>query len=200
MELKQLTADDYREQFLKLLPQGKAWDKQEHSSLWWFADGIAQEFYRIQTRAVQAMVESLADSADELFNEWEQTAGLPDSCFNHESQSMQSRRQKLVFKLQQLGGQSKSYFIDLLEYLGYSNAQIEEPQAMTCNDTCNDAVYDEDAQFTWIVHLQNAENRTQFLTCDGDCNGFLQSFGNDNLLCILSRLKPAHTQVFIAYH
>lgn len=198
MERLTRSADDYRSQLMALLPQGEAWQFEQGGMMWQFIDGLAQEFARIDARAADMLMESFAVYTAEMLNEWEAVVGLPDKCTGSYDDTA-SRRRAVVAKLASAGGQTPAYFLSILRNMGYIDATIEEPfGAMSCNDHCNNGLWDEDSVFVWVVNIP-ADGEYDIMTCNDDCNSYLSTFGNSVVECMLSRYKPSHTQIIFDY-
>jgi len=192
-----LNAKAYLQQLQALLPPGKAWSRAADAVLTKLLKGLALEPARLDAR-----VDALIDEADprttsELLPDWERVAGLPDPCVNQEL-TVEQRRAALVSKLTLVGGQSRQYYIDLAEQLGYPGATIDEYRPMTCNDDCNDALWSEADRFVWQLNLPSDGGFFE-ATCNSPCDSPLQSWGDEVIECRISRYKPAHTTVLFAY-
>jgi uncharacterized protein YmfQ (DUF2313 family) len=111
-------------------------------------------------------------------------------------QSLEQRRNALVAKLTQLGGQSRQYFIDLAAALGYE-ITITEFQPFTVNSGVNDPLCDTEWRFVWQVNA--SQDTIRRFSVQSGVNDPLASWGNDQLECVINRLKPAHTIVLFAY-
>lgn len=117
-----MNADHYREQLQALLPPGRAWPRESGAVLTQVLDGLAQELSRVDLR-----VENLIDEIDprttgELLPDFERVYGLPDPCVT-DSLTTDQRRNALVSKISNQGGQSPAYFLSVLERLGYVSSR-----------------------------------------------------------------------------
>ena len=101
--------ENYQSALLALLPTGDAWPKEQDSELGKLMAGIAEEFARIDQRAVDLLKESHPSTADELFAEWEAQYGLPDGC-TPPDQTDEDRAYALIQSFQMQGGQNKAFF------------------------------------------------------------------------------------------
>lgn len=191
------TAKEYKEQYKALLPPGRLWDalRQEGSisdDLW---AAQAEEFARIDQRAEDLLAEADPRTAFEMLVDWEGWAGLPDVCAGSLA-TLQQRRNALIQKLTNVGGQSRAYFISVADGLGFE-ITIDEFEPFTCESSCDQGVYDEEWRFTWRV---NAPEQTIVeFTCESSCDEPLQVWGNELLECTILALKPAHTNVLFGY-
>ncbi|BBL69686.1 YmfQ family protein [Methylogaea oryzae] len=122
-----MTATDYLELMLSLLPNGQLWDdlRQPGSGVYELLSALAEEFGRVDARARQLRSEMDPRYATELLREWEDFAGLPDPCTNAKAVTLQERRAAVVSKLTYRAGQTKAFYVGLATALGYSITIIE---------------------------------------------------------------------------
>lgn len=190
MAVARATAADYEQLLLKHLPRGPAWPEQNN-----LLAGLAQELARAHGRLLDLIDEADPRTTVELLPEWERMAGLPDSCVPTES-TIDQRRQALVSRLTNLGGQSRQYFIELAARLGYA-ISITEFRPHDVDSDVDQPFYGDDWIFAWQV---NAPQTTVFeLTVDGSVDDPFAWWGNAPLECALRRYAPAHTYVFFGY-
>ncbi len=192
-----LTAENYLQQLQGLLPRGKAWVRDAGAKLTLLLTGVAQEFARIDVRNNDLINEADPRTTTELIADWERNAGLPDICVTVD-QTIAQRRTALVSKLTMLGGQSRQYFIDLADSMGYPSATINEFRPMNCNDNCNYALNSEADRFFWKINLPS-DGATYVMNCNDPCNSPLQAWGDEAIECRINHYKPAHTNVLFAY-
>ena len=189
------TSEDYLAQLQDLLPPGPAWDRETGSILTKLLHGLAEELSRVHNRALDLIEESDPRTTLELLADWERTAGLPEECIDPPD-TLIERRNALVEKLTRLGGQSPQYYIDVAARLGYT-ITITEFSRHTVQSAVNAPLRDTDWQFTWQV---NAPSETvQQSTVQSGVNEPLADWGNDQLECVITRIKPGHTYVRFAY-
>lgn len=175
-----MNATSYVAQLAALLPPGKLWRSLLatpliQALLLALADGLA----RFDQALTALGIESDPRTTSELLPEWEQATGLPDNCLV-DGGSTEQRRAAVVARLVATGGASEEYFLGLAAAYGYAGA-ISYP-----------------ALHTWRFETAT-EVALVNMTCNGDCNDALQSYGNQQLECLLNRAKPAHTVLEIAY-
>ena len=175
-----MTAEGYAAQIDALLPHGKLWQSLAVSPVWQglllaIGDGLA----RFDLAVENLTLEADPRTSSELLPEWEWTTGLPDHCLPNGG-STEQRRFAVVARLVATGGSSAAYFIELADSYGYT-ITIDYP-----------------ALHTWRVNTPTATALTN-MTCNGTCNDALQVFGNEQLECLLGRVKPAHTALLFAY-
>jgi uncharacterized protein YmfQ (DUF2313 family) len=158
---------------------------------------FSQEFARVDQR-----IDDLIDEADprttlEMLPDWERLAGLPDPCVTSE-QTVEQRQSALVSKLTMQGGQSRAYYIQTAEDLGYPAATIEEYFPFTCESYCDEFLNSIADRHTWTIFLPS-DGGFEVMTCESPCDSFLQSFGDEVIECRINQYKPAHTKVLFAY-
>lgn len=113
-----MSANQYREQLQALLPSGAAWPRNQGAILTATLDALAQELARVDVRMGDLLNEADPRTTNELLTEWERSRGLPDPCVTGPLTSDQ-RRNNLVAKVTNLGGQSPMYFLLVAERLGF---------------------------------------------------------------------------------
>lgn len=189
------TAEQYRDSLLALLPKGDAWPTEADSELAKLMLGVAEELARIDARASDLLNESHPSQAFETFEEWEQMYALPDRCSGTD-QSFQERKAALVLKYQQFGGQSREFFIAMADALGYA-ITITEYSDCICGDEVGSYIGGEDWNFIWQINSSELNERWMEA---GDLVGDpLRSWGNQQLECMMNKLKHAHRALIFSY-
>ncbi len=192
-----MNADAYLQQLQALLPPGAAWSRERDAVLTKVLDALAQELAR-----VDASAESLVDEADprstaQLLADWERVTGLPDGCVTA-TQTTAERRDSLVQKIANLGGQSRQFFIDLAARLGYTITITEFRPFQVGENAVGDALNGDPWIFAWQVNAPAGVIR-EFKVGESAVGDPLRSWGDALLECVIERLKPAHTHVIFAY-
>jgi uncharacterized protein YmfQ (DUF2313 family) len=186
---------DYLGTFQRLQPPGKAWARDQGALLTSLFYGMAGVFARIDARAGVLLQNADPRTAEELFPEWLEFAGLPDPCIGLPP-TIAEQRAAIQAKLTDLGGQSIARFISLGAELGYA-ITITEFDAYICELPCELPVDGEEWRFVWRV---NGPQVTIFDdTCEDSCETPLRWWGNQVLECEVKKYCPAHTQVLFAY-
>lgn len=193
-----ITAAENLQQLLAMLPPGPAWPRQPGTVLYAQLENFADELARINLRIADLINEADPRTALDLLDDWERVAGLPDPCVTADDLTTERRQIALTSKLIMQGGQSRRYFIDMAAALGYPGATIEEYRPMTCNDTCNDALWTIGDIPVWQLNLPS-DGGLIIATCNSTCDVPLQSWGDQAIECRVNRYKPAHTEVIFAY-
>jgi uncharacterized protein YmfQ (DUF2313 family) len=134
-------------------------------------------------------------STVELLADWERVLGLPDPCVIGE-QTIVERRLAVVVRVTSLGGHTPAYFITVALALGYT-VTITEFRPCTVGDPVNVPMADDAWAYVWQV---NAPLNTVIVAnVLSGVNDPLASWSNEALECVLTRWKPAHTQILFAY-
>lgn len=189
---------DYRTQLQALLPQGAAWPRAA-TALWTkLLDAIAEEFARIDGRALQLIDEADPRTTAEMLADWERVAGLPDSCSGLLADTQQGRRNELVSKLVGQGGQSRTYFIEVAAALGFS-IEIEEFRPFRVGQaTAGQALTNGDWRFAWRVRAPTV-TVMRFRVGQSAVGEALATWGNAGMECRIRNYRPAQTNVIFAY-
>ena len=192
-----MTADQYRQQLVALLPKGAAWVRQNTTRLAKLLDAMAQELARLDRRADELVRESDPRSTSEMLPDWERVCGLPDPCVG-ELGTVQQRRNAVIARLTGTGGASPQFFIDLSASLGFDVTITEFRPFRAGMSAAGDALTNGPWVFTWRVNAP-ADTITPFRAGGGAAGEPLRAWGNDRLECVLSRVKPAHTHLLFGY-
>lgn len=192
-----MSADQYAQQLDELLPVGLAWRRETDARMRDLMRALAEEFARVDTRAIDLLNEVQPGTTIEMLSDWERVAGLPDPCVTT-GQTIQERRNALLSRLSSAGGQSREFFMLLAAYLGFSITITEYRQFRAGISRVGDAVCGEDWLYTWRI---NAPETTiiEFRAGLSVVGEPLRSWGNELLECVFNRLKPAHTVLLFGY-
>lgn len=199
----QRDAQAYTRQLRRLLPSGAAWSFPADGTFAGLLAGMAEEFARIDARGVDLVEEADPRTAQELLDDWERVAGLPDACTGAPD-STAERQAALHQKLTSTGGQNRAYFVDLAAKIGYS-IEIEEHRPCAIGVPCETPIYGEDWAFAWTVHVMPPDgwydSSMQIAAAKiGDPVGIrIRGWGSLDLECVISRERPGHTLVLFSY-
>lgn len=192
-----MNGDQYAAQLDALLPQGFAWPRETDAGMRALTRGLAEELARVDLRGDDLLREVLPDTTVEMLFDWERAAGLPDPCVTT-AQTLQERRSALLSRLTSAGGQSREFFIQLAESLGFTITISEFRPFRTGISHAGDALYGDDWLFAWQI---NAPETTiiEFRSGLSAAGEPLRKWGNELLECVFSRIKPAQTVLLFAY-
>lgn len=193
------TPEEYAQLLKNLLPPGVAFPREPGTNLEQVLLGCAPEFSRLEGRADLLAVEVNPQYSTELLPDWERATGLPDKCSGELEETLQGRRNAVVAKLSSVGGQSKSYFIEVAKKLGYEITISEFRPFRAGRSAAGDALTNgKDWAFSWRV---NARQTTiiEFRAGLSAAGEPLRSWGNTALECKINQIKPAHTFVLFGY-
>ena len=189
------SADDYLEMLFGLLPQGIIWPRDPESVLGKALKVWAESLAETDARAEDLVREANPAQAFELLSAWEKECGLPDEC-SELTATLAERREAVIAKLTQMGGQSPAYIVSLAKSLGY-DVTIEEFRPFTTRSRVNSRVYGKDWAFAYRITAPATTIR-RFST-RSTVRERLATWGNERLECILRQAQPAHTTVIHAY-
>ena len=204
------SGDDYATQFLGLLPRGQAWPREPDSTLSLVCSGLSQYWGHVDMRA-STLLERESDPRQtvELLPDWESAFGLPDPCFQT-PQTIADRQRVLVQRMTLLGAQSRAWFVEVAEWLGYHIRIGEYAPWMVGISRCGETIDDNgdprweiaapEIRFYWKVHVDRA-SLSWFRSASGECgvDHHLEIGLAEDLECILNRWKPAHTLIIYDY-
>jgi uncharacterized protein YmfQ (DUF2313 family) len=192
-----MTTDQYLLMLQALLPHGSAWPREPDAVLTKTLQGLADEVARVDLRAENLLDEVDPRTTSEMLLDWERIAGLPD-LFSGDLDTVQERREALVTKLTNVGGQSRAFFIALAARLGYTITITEFRPFRVGVNAAGDALNGGPWNYTWQVNAP--ETTIKEFRCGQSAVGeALRSWGNDLLESAISTYKPAHTHVIFAY-
>lgn len=197
MPAPNLSDADFQRAFQALLPRGRVWNRDPGSTQGALAAGLTKSLTRLTQRANNLLIDAFPATTYELLPEWEDTLGLPDPCAGP-APSTQVRRNQVVARLTNTGGQSAAYFIGLAQKLGYGITITNFAPFRCGQSTCGQALGNQDWFFTWAVNaLQTTVVR--FAAGRSAAGDPLASWGNRVLECEISAMVPAHTILQFRY-
>jgi uncharacterized protein YmfQ (DUF2313 family) len=210
--------DDYANAFLTMLPQGQAWPKEPGSTLERACTGLSYYWGDVDGRAADLLErESDPRMTVELLPDWERAFGLPDPCFPSAT-TIAERQKMLVLHMTWLGGQSREYFISLLEWLGYPGVYIKEfspfmagvsqvgdtrappPDSPVASQNFRWYIGPAEQRFVWTVNIGQI-GLYWFRAGSGQAgvDHHLEFAVPHEIVCLLDRWKPAHTVIVPDY-
>lgn len=195
-----MDAEAYIQQLKALLPSGQAWSAERGSAMHAVLQIIASSLARAHGRAESLVRESIPSTTSEMLEDWERAAGLPDNC-SILADTRPERVAALVAKITRRGGQSKQFFIELAQSLGYS-ITIKEHKPFMCGiSRCGTDPLTTGHQVRFIWNVTVHGSKLLYLRCGkSTLNQRLLAFRQaDDLACLFMKLKPAHTHLIIGY-
>ena len=187
---------DFCHVMLSLLPVGPAWPREPDSTLSLTMCGLADYYGFVDSRAADLLeIESDPRTTVELLEDWERNWGLPDPCLTTPL-TIAERQIALVNKMTYLGAQSREYYYSLARDKCFDIYIQEYSPWMFGVSECGPTddgepnhywrweIGADSIRFFWKVKLRSAS------TCDVPV---------EDLICILNRYKPAHTEIVFDY-
>ncbi|MBA6065929.1 YmfQ family protein [Pseudomonas mosselii] len=131
-------------------------------------------------------------------DDWERVLGLPDPCVASENLAVRQRIAAVLAKLNGAGGQSRAFFIQLAESLGYTVSITEYKPARAGVAVAGDAIHGDSWTSTWMI---NSEPVTVFVAKAGSAAAgeALAVWGNKLLECRMRDMQPAHATLLFSY-
>jgi uncharacterized protein YmfQ (DUF2313 family) len=209
--------DDYAHASQELLPRGQAWPREPDSTLMRTIDGLAQSWGFVDSRAADLLeIESDPRKTVELLPDWERAWGLPDPCLPVPS-TEELRRKTLVWKITLFGGQSRQWFYQFAREIVGTKIYIQEFAPYVCGlSQCGDTRPGpeggwEEGHYRWEIgkpeirfywRVQPLGKTLHWFRCGRDNCGedpLCKITPDVALECILTRLKPAQTEIVFDY-
>ena len=182
------------------MPVGRVWSSSfdGSSNLGKLIRGLAVEYYRLELLIETGATQADIDKTDPLLEEWEQSVGLPDSCFAI-NLSITERRKQVLAKFSKFGGvQTSADFIRVAALFGIAIEQIIPGVEYGAFPLLFPATFFDDAE---------SAAHTMFIQVKGNIEGdeffplpFPLPFtrgGLTFLQCIFNKLAPANVNVVI---
>lgn len=198
------SAADYLAQLKALLPFGRAWPRDEGSTLGGLLAGLAEEFARVDGRALALLDEADPHTALELLPDWERALGLPDSCSPIPT-VIRERQLAVARKLAGLGGQTPAFFIELARKAGL-DVRIEEFEPFAAGSSAGDELCDDGWRNAFLVVAMppaDGDPSGSFdpfeFTAGSSAGERLRSWGASDVECLIERAKPAHSTALFSY-
>jgi uncharacterized protein YmfQ (DUF2313 family) len=209
--------DAYGYAFADLFPQGQAWPRQRSTTFMGAVYGLADYWGFVDSRAADLLeIEADPRTTHELLPDWERAWGLPDPCLTLPS-TEEERRILLVEKITRLGAQSRDWFWRFSRRIVGTQIYIQEFSPFTCGisqvgDTRPgpEAGWEEghyrweigqpEIRFYWRVRPLG--KTLHWFRCGRDNCGedpMCRILPDIALECILTRLKPAATDIVFDY-
>jgi uncharacterized protein YmfQ (DUF2313 family) len=132
------TGDDYAVAMQALLPQGQAWPRAWDGMLMKVVRGLTRIWGDFELSASKLLeVESDPRITFDLLPDWERNWGLPDPCYDA-PQSIPDRQTALIMRMTIIGSQSRAFYIEIAESIGYTISVSEYRTFVVGIDRCGD--------------------------------------------------------------
>ncbi|NUB13815.1 DUF2313 domain-containing protein [Azospirillum brasilense] len=150
-------------------------------------------------RDLAARVAAPPAPTPQLLPEWGASLGLPDACTGP-AVGLAERRKRVVSKLVDTGGQSRTYYIALAAALGFPGCTITEYAAFSVGSGCDASLNTADTGWphAWRFNVPVQAGAVSFNATSG-CDEALRGWGSATLECVIRRAAPAHTAVLFGY-
>lgn len=182
---------DFTSALLGLLPRGRVWPKDLSSIQAQAVSCFAPTFQRLSDASLGLLTDMFPSTTVNFLTEWEQTLGLPDPCAGM-APTFQGRRNQVVARLTNTGGQSIQFFVAYALGLGYAVTVTQYAPFRCGQSVCGQQLGGVDWFFTWAINCQL--NTVNYFRAGQSAAGEpLSSWGNAVLECELSEAKPAQT-------
>ncbi|SIT50431.1 conserved hypothetical protein [Paraburkholderia piptadeniae] len=191
------SAGDFARALQALMPQGKVWPRDSDSVQSQVFEGLAAVYERNSDRAQNLISDAFPANTVELLPEWESTLGLPDPCAGP-SPTIQQRRNQVVARFANSGGQSSAYYINFALNLGYT-VTVNQYAPFRCGQSrCGDSLGGVEWFYTWAIRAP-LNTVTRFRVGSSTVGEALATWNNKVLECELSSVAPAHTYLQFQY-
>lgn len=191
------SSDDFARALHALFPRGRVWPRDSDTIQSQAISSLAAIYARNASRAAALLVDSFPASTLELLPEWESTLGLPDPCAG-ESPTVQQRRNQVVARFANSGGQSAAYYTNFALNLGYT-VTVRNFAPFRCGQSrAGDSLGGVEWFYTWAINAP-LNTITRFRTGQSTTGEALSTWNNAVLECELKALSPAHTYLLFQY-
>ena len=158
---------------------------------------VAAAFKRANDNAAALKDEMHPETATASIADWERNYGLtpgPDD-------PLQTRRQRVVAKMNAQGGLSRQYFIGFAASLGYAITIDEYEPFMSDIGCAGDSCSEDEIFFAWLITVLNSGNTKVLFCVDDGCAGDSLIWWPDDTYFEgrINGLKRASTVVFFEY-
>ena len=179
------------------MPLGKVWPRDSDAIQTQALAGLAAVYEQSSDRAQNLISDAFPASTVELLPEWEETLGLPDPCAGA-APTIQQRRNQVVARFANGGGQSAAYFINFALNLGYTVA-VHQYAPFRCGQSrAGDSLGGVEWFYAWAINAP-LNTVTRFRAGSSTAGEALATWNNQVLECELSNAAPAHTYLHFQY-
>jgi uncharacterized protein YmfQ (DUF2313 family) len=155
-----------RDAAIQLLPPGFGIAKAPDSGVGELLEGLNVENARVYEQAAILRRNMSIARAEEYLEDWEEAAGLPDSCSGELAGTLAERRGAVIAKVLGRTSHSQPAVEAAALALGYEDLEFERFGPMTCTSECTEALYgDEWANFVRITVPVGDQTADDQLVC-----------------------------------
>jgi len=203
----------YKDLLVNLLPKGRLWQPQEQPVFKALLASLAEEFCRVEQRALDLLLEAdpRQTTEAELLTDWQRLLGLPDEC-TPAVQTLAEKQQQITQKYTNVGGLSQVFYEALLLDLGFevfvtNNLNFIAGRARAGDRLTNyfnrvfeagDEAGNRLSDIGWRFYFEvNMPVAAAEVFEAGDVAGTpLREFTNEVIECTMQKLKPAQAAIF----
>ena len=167
------TITPYQGAFLRLLPQGAAWNKSPSGTLGRLGGALSDSMGSANNIAMQLLRERFPSQSTMLLEDWEGFLGLPDC--TGDTGTIYARQIAAANKMRMVGSLCRKFYEELAAQYGYTVKLTPSP----------------DNQFITIVNVQDGFSYRNMTVLD-NCLTPLRIYESGALECLLEKFKPAH--------
>lgn len=181
-----------------LLPRGAAWPRDPGSVLTLSMRGLLRPLSTLHQAAADLLdAEAFPPASYALLPDWEAAFGLPDGCTGP-LDGLERRRAALTARITAQGGQSRAYFVALAAAMGFTVTIREFRPSRMGSMRMGERFAGVEWNFVWAIQAPSTTVRP-FRMGAGTMGERFRSWGNAELECRITALKPAHTHVLFQY-
>lgn len=195
--------EDYLLAALKLLPQGRAWQRSLDGNLAKMLAVHCEELARVNATAHQLMDERFPVRAKLLLEDWEGYFGLPECGRKIEGKNLEQRQQQVQEKEDEVGSNSKLFLEEVAKRAGF-NIKLVNIFPHNCLRDCLYPLYDINNAFRIFVYAPPKSSILTTLKYDEDftrekIKAQIEAEPNSELACLLKRYAYAHLELVFIY-
>lgn len=142
--------------------------------------------------------ESNPYQALQLLPEWEESFGLPNECYVAGTQTLDERKQAVINKWEDLGGDRVERYINIAKNLGYKDASVTRFRYHTCELNCEQPINEKEWRFVWLLNTKES-TKIKEATCQSGVDDPLRVWGDTILECVIAKESASHVIVLFGY-
>ena len=178
----------YRDLLFRLLPGGKLFFRDSKSGISKLLSALGAELQRVESRAMALHAEADPRTALETLERWESVLNVTAS------ENDSDRQKQITAVFASYGGQTSAYIVEAAAAIGLTVSVVEYP-TFTAPDANADPL-----RTIYCFQVIAPDTSTITLRVGMQCGQPLRRFGvGSPIPALIERIKPAHTQAYIAY-